>query len=521
MTEVGRTVHMERGTPTTPQKSGDTPSSVIITPDIVKNPNESDQGITEVGTGSDIDPSEATVKLPNVDKNNAVVQGILRTGKARETRSAITTYMMLGMQQGATDLPTLKTETWPYGSGKVPNPLSIAKGRRILATGLAKVPCGIPGTGIHGHAFMAETETMWNKRNGTGDYKDIVAAIPQKSEMPVTTDISQILLHTMTMQPYRLYHHLKEVGKDKLNEWFGTAMFVDMYRDGALPPETTPNMMFEHLEGTYAQPNHFRLLMTEVEREHDSAYSPHMTVENYFMTLQEARERAALLEQPFTDKQTMNKATTKFIKAHGRDAERAERRWDKKAASDRTWTSFKRFWKEEIHSWTLSTGSRGNEESKVDTLATEVMTMRDTVSALQAENQAYQRENLSLRSQQIEVGQALQTEQYNRARDDQSYVSSKTSSDDISALTEAINLLTQDMKQIQTVVSRTPNAGRGKKYLYCWKCGCQTTHWTRQCRVLSKEDKSKYRTATGTNTMGGNEHQIERFGKYTADFRDN
>jgi len=114
--------------------------------------------------------------------------------------------------------------------------------------------------------------------------------------------------------------------------------------------------------------------------------------------------------------------------------------------------------------------------------------MRGDVDALQTENHNYQLENTSLRTQQLQIQQALQAEQATqngraRAQDEQSHNSSRTSSsDNISALTEMITLLTNDVRDLknQTATAGASGGGRGRKYIYCWKCGCQLSHWTRQ-----------------------------------------
>ena len=77
------------------------------------------------------------------------------------------------------------------------------------------------------------------------------------------------------------------------------------------------------------------------------------TARKHFVTVWKARKNVTLLEQPFTDEQFMNEAATQFIKAHGQDAKKAERTWNMKPETKRTWTNFKKFWKEEIHMWNL------------------------------------------------------------------------------------------------------------------------------------------------------------------------
>ena len=519
---------MERGTPTTPQRNKE--RGAVVSPDAAAEGNNvednSDENVAEVH-----DNRVGDLSSPDVDEDNLVVRSIPSRRDALEATAAAN-CMMLSMQQGgAAALPTLKTGPWPHKAGDVPNPVSTAKARKLLATGKAKTPCDIPGTGVHGCAFMADKPSAWNKRSGVSDHTTVTVAMPKKSELTAAeaTDVTKVLMHNMKMQPCVLHNHVKESRKDKIIEWFGTDLFADMCAEGAMPPQTTPNDMLEHLEGTCAQPSHYCRLMEQVEKMHTAECNPKDTVEKCFMTLQEARENATLLEQPFTDEQTMNKATTQFIGAHGREAEKAERTWNKKTDGERTWTNFKKFWKEEIHLWSLS-GANGGSGAKVDALEAEMRSAQGDASALQAKNRNHQQENHSLRTQQFQTQQALQAKQATqngraRARDDQSQNGSRTGSNDISALTEAVSLLTKDVKFPRdksegtgTTAGTDTQPGRGGKHIHCWKCGSQLHHWTRQCRFPSKEDKQKCRNLTGTNTMGGNEKNCDRFGKHESDF---
>ena len=53
----------------------------------------------------------------------------------------------------------------------------------------------------------------------------------------------------------------------KLMEWFGKAMFVDLYVRGLLPTKITPRQLLEPLSTTYAQGRDIRAHMEQVERE--------------------------------------------------------------------------------------------------------------------------------------------------------------------------------------------------------------------------------------------------------------
>ena len=313
--------------------------------------------------------------------------------------------MMFSMQQGGTKLPTLKTGPWPCAKGAVPNPLSIATARCSGAAGLSKVPCNTPGTGVHGHAWVIKKDSPWNERTGASDHSTIVAAMLSEPELEITgtNDMLQLMAHSIKMQPHLLCNHPKEETKDKIIKWFGAELFVDMHKDGILPAETTPSKMLEHLAETHARPSHCWRLTEQVEKLHNSDCNKKMTVKKHFMTLQEACKDAALLEQLFTKKQTMNKAATQFIAAHRREAEKAEQTWNKKPIGDQTWTNFKKFCEEEIHAWSLIEPN-GNE---VDALEAELQSVQGDADALQAENHKCQQENTSLWTQQPQIQQAL------------------------------------------------------------------------------------------------------------------
>ena len=168
------------------------------------------------------------------------------------------------------------------------------------------------------------------------------------------------------------------------------------------------------------------------------------------MRLQEARERerAELLEQPFMEKQTINKALNQFEKQHGGNANEAEKKWNAKTEKERTWVNFKKHWKEEIHTWKLTDVAK-HQGHHVDALQAEMARVKVDLSALQAENQSHQEENLNLRARQLQIQEALQAEQESRQGNHTSNwsSSSKTSGDDIGAPTEAVWGLVKSKEQ--------------------------------------------------------------------------
>jgi len=93
----------------------------------------------------------------------------------------------------------------------------------------------------------------------------------------------------------------------------------------------------------------------------------------------------------------------------------------------------------------------------------------------------------------------------------------RTSSNDISALTGAVWSLVESKEQPTGQGTGGGKTGRGRKYIYCWGCGGNPTHWARQCRPLSKEDKREYRNANGEGTMGGSDKWVDCARQYKGD----
>lgn len=65
--------------------------------------------------------------------------------------------------RGSTELPPLRTDTWPY-EGQKPNPINISKARKLLTAAYAAIPYELTEAGVHGHAWIIETDVEWKKR---------------------------------------------------------------------------------------------------------------------------------------------------------------------------------------------------------------------------------------------------------------------------------------------------------------------------------------------------------------------
>ena len=440
--------------------------------------------------------------------------------------------LMMFSPRGTSELPELRTEAWPH-EGQKPNPISISKARKLLAAAYASVPCEIEAAGVHGHAWIIETQDQWVSRSGTTPI-----TVPTKPLKDTTYEIRKQMEYADKMETYRMYNHLVQEGKTKLIAWFGKPMFVDLFKDGLLPNTLTPKELLAHLETTYSQGRDYRRHMEQVERAFNKAYDPAQPVEGYFMQLQDARDDAALLGQPYTDQQAMNKALKQFEKHYEKEAYKAEKKWNE--ANDPTdWAAFKTFWKSEIHQWeTIGKSIRRANQAVMDKVDMELSSMRTEVAALQAENREYQERSNAYAAEHIQFKHALQAENNHRNSSDDSTISTITTYVDhkINALSQQMAGLTASTANqtagqrntaqlLETARHRAPdfyrtmNNGRGKPFSkYCWKCGVNTTHGTRRCYELTPEQKAKYGEASPDNTMGGSTKFLERRGHYQCEY---
>ena len=438
--------------------------------------------------------------------------------------------------RAAAELPTIRTEKWPY-DGHSPNPISIAKARKLLAVAYARVPCELDGADVHRHAWIIETKATWDRRRGTS-----TVTAPTKPIKELDYDIGKQMAYADNMDMYRVYHHLVQEGNSKLIEWFGEPMFVDLYVDGLLPAASTPTELLSHLEATYSQGHDLRRHMERVEQEFNAAYDPKKPVEHYFMRMQEARANAELLGQPYTDEQAMNKALLQFEKHLEKDAYKAEKKWNEKAPTVKTWAAFKTYWKKEVHQWEVAAKKTHQANQAIAEITTRMDSMQLAMSALETENRTIHERNDALVARQIQFRDALNAEQSRR----------QPEGDDMSTLTDyrsaymaGLNAAVAAQSSLgggtpSTVTDsgsrdtarllaaareRAPDAyrnidgGRGKRYnKYCFHCGVNCTHWTSRCYELTDADKARYRAATVDNTMNGSTHHIDRWKKYQKDY---
>lgn len=479
----------------------------------------------------------------NFDYKQASTTAVL---EEQEPKPSANTIMMFAPPQQLT-FPALEPEEWKY-AGRKPTPITIGEARRNLASAYAVCNCEAAEAGVHGYAWMVEKDEVWLARDG-------VSTVPIPTKTAIDYDPAAYAASLAKNQEYKLYHHLVQEGKKKLLEWFGKSMFHDLWEKGALPVTRTPRDLLEHLEQTYGTPRDYRISMEQVEIAFNKPYDPKKPIETYFMHLEEACSDADALGRSFTEQQKIDKALSNFEGHFGKDADKAEDKWDAKTKEKKTWSAFKTHWKTELHKF----DTRGRYTRRANQAITEQMEglsakvegMQVDMSAIKAENRNYEEENHALSVKHQIIQEALQAEHTNRQ--------SGSSSDDISTLTDALsryaNLEDRLNAKIETLAnnmgsrgtattvesdrSKGPNVaellaametkppshfswmsnGKGLQYRkICWKCGCNTTHWTRQCPYLSKEQKERYKKTNFQALMGGSDHHIERKNKWQADF---
>ena len=488
-----------------------------------------------------VDPTSegTTTPEPIRDAITSIEEFVFEPPYTTDTPPA-TGYIMFH-SRAATELPQLRTEEWPYKDEK-PNPISISKARKLLAAAYAAIPCEQEGTGVHGYAWMIETDTQWATRSGTS-----TITAPTKPIKETDYDIKKQMKYADQMDMYKLYIHLVQEGRIKLIEWFGKPMFMDLYVDELLPASITPRELLTHLSDTYALGADNRRYMERIEAVFAAPYDRKQTIEAYFMRLQEARTNAALLGQPFTEQQTMNKALSQFEKILGKSSYKAEKKWNEKDPTNRTWAKFKIFWKAEMHQWeTVTKVKREANQAvtdEVSTLNARIDSMQFDMTALQAENRSQQEQNSALiHQQQQQFHHALMVGQQERSRysnDDATTLTDYGAAYErgrLAGLSAGASMAggthqqysqetTTQQDRINAAKRRAPdsyrdaNDGRGLQFSkYCRNCGCNCTHWTRRCYELSDAEKQQYKNASFSNLMGGSTKFLERRDKYQKEF---
>ena len=329
---------------------------------------------------------------PGLDESSAGEQQ-----KNAEEEAIAAALMMFNTTNatGATELPKLRTEPWPY-SGSRPNPISIGTARKLLSAAYAEIPCELEAAGDHGYAWVIEEPTVWLARYGVSN---IVP--PTKPKEVVGFDMKLQWEYLVKAKRYTTYKHMAQEGRRKIMEWFGPEMFHDLFKNDALPPHYTPKDLLDHISSIYATPNANRACMEQVEEKVNGPYDKTKPVEVYFKQLQDARTHATMLGIAYTDEQIMNKALKQFEAQYEKDSYKAEKKWNERDSSKRTWPAFRTYWKEEIHQ--LATYAARSKKKSANN-AVDVQGIMESVTALRAEAQSLREHNDTL-SQQLQFQQ--------------------------------------------------------------------------------------------------------------------
>ena len=414
--------------------------------------------------------------------------------------------------------PTLQWDLkWPYTNAK-PNPITVAVARKHLACAFAHVRClGRNEAKSHGHAWMVETEETWKKREGV---TTVIEPFVQPEEPDDYTVESQIKFARADAH-YQTYIFLRRVGQKKLIEWFGINYFADLYVNDALPVATTPATMLKHMATTYCKVTQYRQAMKQVRTLYNSSFEVADGVENYFATLQDVSLQSGLLEEPYSSAQLMTRALEEFESVYGSDAAKADDKWTEKSADEKTWEAFKIYWKDAIEKINTFKQANVKQANMLTTVEHELGRVLQAMNVLTRENQ-------TLKQQQVHQANQL-TNVLQRAPS----MHTPQSNDDVSVLTDMVTKLETRLAKLDnrtlatTSLSKSKgprayedqNDGKGRCFnSYCWKCGCNGTHWTRRCRLISNADKQKYAYANFEDRLGGSTKFLDRRNKYQSDY---
>jgi hypothetical protein len=391
--------------------------AAIITPATQEERREEDasHAITE-GRVTPPVINDAIAEIENFEFNPSLGEYTSAADRERIEEEAIATALIMFSPTAAVELPKLRTDTWHYGE-KEPNPISIGTARKLLATAYAEIPCELEAAGDHGYAWIIEPEATWTARGGVQPI-----SAPTKPKEVTGFDMRAQWEYSVKSKRYTMYKHLAQEGRTKIMEWFGKAMFHDLFKNDALPPTVTPSDLLAHIEATYATPSANRICMEEVEDKINGRYDTKQAVEAYFMQLQDARTHAKLLGVSYTDQQIMNKALKQFELRYEKDAYKAEKKWNERDAKAKTWSHFKKYWKEEVHQWNVYAARSKKKQAHH---AVDVESIMENVSALRAEAVSLKEYNANL-TEQLNFHNAMQAERSSSGNHNSLSVPSRT-----------------------------------------------------------------------------------------------
>ena len=490
----------------------------------------------------------AIEELASYEFNPDLENQALKTAMSDFETAKAFALLLSSNQDSSSKLPEkLETGEWPY-KNKTPDPVNIAKAVELLANAYRRIDCDLPGAASHGYAWIIEDEAKWKLRKGTSDVE-----VPERPARVREYNMKAQFEYREKLRDYERYKTLAKQGVKKILEWFGKSVFYDLFERGTneLPPDITPRKLIEHLKEAYGDESKEReCVEAAIKVIQETAFNPksRYPVEECCLTMKEAQMEIELLGRPYDDRLLMD-AAIGFFRAHYplKDIQKAEARWYQETT--RTWEAFGTFWKKEIRLIrAYSSKKKYANEIEIEDKLEEIV-----------------RENEQLKQQQFyEYSRRLQEEAeahsahtaYDArpppANDEQSIVSAMTSvTTDMKSILQEMRQMNANSKSssnansnskattttaptstgdrnremLQIAKNRDPkdykhlNNGNGKYFeSYCWKCGVNTSHWTRGCRELSHGDRQKYRAATHLNTMGGSTKYIERWGKSQKDY---
>ena len=423
--------------------------------------------------------------------------------------------------------PTIPwTDEWPT-ERTFPDPLTIERAREHLVEAFRQVPClWTPDAGNHGYAWMVERQTNWNAREGLHDTQPVVP--PVRPAMPPVG--CAMLIRARYDQDYNTwmdYSHMMREGIAKLQACFGRTVFAPLQVRRHLPSHLTPRALLDYLTTVYAPVELHHQHVRTVKAMAESRYDAAQPVEDYFATLQQAKDDAVLLNIGYTDAQLMFYAKEQFERVLGGETTaKIERKWFDLPLETRSWIDFKMFWIKAIlrHKY-LASRPRGAHHVSLERTNNDLASTMETVASVHHDNQVLAQQQVTLAAQVARLSETPPTAQ-------------PTIPDDISALTDllgrvaALGTATPTTSPTTSTSARSSrnrpprtrpprNEGSGPYYgSYCWKCGCNCTHWTRRCGLLNQSEKAKYRDANFDNRMDGSTKFLDRRGRYKNEFSD-
>jgi len=160
---------------------------------------------------------------------------------------------------------------------------------------------------------MVERKANWIDRHGIQEDRPVILPV-----LPILPPVGCLILNRARYdQDYTMwmdYSHLMREGIAKLLTWFGRNVFEPFHVRRHLPSHLTPRELLDYLTEIYAPAELHHQHVIAVKTMVKSLYDPTQPVEDYFATLQQAKDNAVLLNIAYTDMQLMFYAMTQFVR---------------------------------------------------------------------------------------------------------------------------------------------------------------------------------------------------------------